>query len=76
MDLRDLSSELILEKVLRAWYAPTGHLVYVQDDGALFAAPFDLDALAITGGAIPLLDGVSTTPARAQMQLGPVNTIG
>ena len=75
VDLRDLSSELILEKVLRAWYAPTGHLVYVQDDGALFAAPFDLDALAITGGAIPLLDGVSTTPARAQMQLAANGTL-
>ena len=75
VDLRDLSSELILEKVLRAWYAPTGHLVYVQDDGALFAVPFDLDALAITGGAIPLFDGVSATPSRAQMQLAADGTL-
>ena len=75
VDLRDLSSELILEKVLRAWYAPTGHLVYVQLDGALFAAPFDLGALAITGGAIPLFDGVSATTARAQMHLAADGTL-
>ena len=41
VDLRDLSSELILEQVNRAWYTPTGHLVYVRTDGALFAALFD-----------------------------------
>ena len=75
VDLRDLSSELILEGVLRAWYAPTGHLVYVQLDGALFAAPFDLGALAITGSAIPLFDGVSTTTARAQMHLAADGTL-
>ena len=75
VDLRDLSSELIMEGVLRAWYAPTGHLVYVQLDGAVFAAPFDLGALAITGGAIPLFDGVSATTARAQMQLAADGTL-
>ena len=58
-----------MEGVLRAWYVPTGHLVYVQLDGALFAAPFDLGALAITGSSIPLFDGVSANTARAQMQL-------
>ena len=75
VDLRDLSFQLILEGVLRAWYAPTGHLVYVQNDGALFAAPFDLDALQITGGAIPLFDGVATTTTRVQMQLAADGTL-
>ena len=58
VDLRDLSSELILEEVTRAWYTPTGHLVYARRvdrlDGAVFAVPFDLGALQITGSAIPL----------------------
>ena len=69
VDLRDMSSEPILEQVNRAWYTPTGHLVYVQNDGALFAAPFDLGALAITGNAIPLFDGVRVIRGRADIQL-------
>ena len=75
VDLRDQSSELILEEVIRAWYSPTGHLVYVRSDGALFAAPFDLGPLAITGSAIPLFDGVRVVPLRADMLLGADGTL-
>jgi len=40
-------------------YAPTGHLVYaLAGTGTMMAAPFDLDELEITGGAIPILEGV------------------
>ena len=53
VDLREMSAELILEQVVRAWYSPTGHIVYVRADGALFAVPFDLGALEITGSAFP-----------------------
>ncbi len=38
-------------------YVPTGHLVYVRL-GTLMAAPFDLDRLAVTGGAIGVVDNV------------------
>ncbi|MDO8679357.1 MAG: protein kinase [Acidobacteriota bacterium] len=38
-------------------YLPSGHLVYIND-GTLFAAPFDLDRLAVTGQPVPALDGV------------------
>ena len=75
VDLRDLSSKVILEEVLRAWYTPTGHLVYVRTDGALFAAPFDLVLLEITGGAIPLFDGVRVTGNRADMRLAADGTL-
>ena len=75
VSLRDLSSELILEQVARAWYARTGQLVYLQSDGAVFAAPFDLGALAITGGAIPLFDGVRVGGANADMQLAADGTL-
>mgnify|MGYP000980405785 CR=1 FL=1 len=56
--LGDLSSEVILDDVSSAWYTPTGHIVYVRDDGAVFAQPFDLSSLSLTGGAVPLFDGV------------------
>jgi serine/threonine-protein kinase len=40
-----------------ARYLPTGHLVYALGDG-LFAVAFDLDSLTVSGGAVPLLQGV------------------
>ena len=41
-------------------YVSTGYLVYkVAGTGTIMAAPFDLDKLEITGGAIPVLGGVS-----------------
>ena len=38
-------------------YLPTGHVVYALD-GVVFAVPFDLPRLAITGDAVPILEGV------------------
>ncbi len=40
-------------------YAPTGHLVY-QDQGALFAVPFDLGQLQVKGSAVPVVQGLAT----------------
>jgi len=40
-----------------ASYLPTGHLIYALGDG-LFAVRFDLDSLAVFGGAVPLVQGV------------------
>ncbi len=58
LDLEDLSSELLLEQVARAWYAPTGHIVYVNADGVVFALPFDLGALRPAGSGVRLFEGV------------------
>ena len=38
-------------------YLPTGHLVYALG-GVLFAVPFDLRRLAVTGGPVPIVEGV------------------
>ena len=75
VDLRDPSSEVILEEVVRAWYTPTGHVVYVREDGAFFAVPFDLNALKLRGSAIPLFEGVRTTGATADMRLAADGTL-
>jgi len=40
-----------------ARYVPTGHLVYAQS-AVLYAVPFDLDRLAVTGTAVPVVPGV------------------
>jgi len=43
-------------------YVPTGHLVYVRGGtgagATLFAAPFDLKRLALTGPAEPVIEGI------------------
>jgi serine/threonine-protein kinase len=41
-------------------YVPTGHLVYARS-GVLLAVPFDLDRLEVTGGAVPVVEGVRRT---------------
>ena len=38
-------------------YVPTGHLVYAVST-VLFAVPFNLDSLAVTGGAVSIVEGV------------------
>jgi serine/threonine-protein kinase len=39
-------------------YVPSGHLAYVRG-GTLFAAPFDLERLKLTGDAAPVVEGVT-----------------
>ena len=39
-------------------YAPTGHLIYAQAGGSLWAVPFDADRLEVTGDPVPVLEGV------------------
>jgi serine/threonine-protein kinase len=41
-------------------YLPTGHLVFARS-GVLLAVPFDLAGLAVTGGPVPVIEGVQRT---------------
>ena len=45
-----------------ARYLPTGHIVYSLDN-VLLAAPFDVSALTLTGGSVPLVENVAQTNA-------------
>ena len=38
-------------------YAPTGHIIFARD-ASLWAVPFDVDALEVTGPIAPVLEGV------------------
>ena len=60
-------------------YLPTGHLVYLVDH-VLFAVPFDVDSRQVSGGPVPLVEGVreadvGTDPARGGAQFS-VSTNG
>ena len=42
-------------------YLPSGHVVYVHES-TLFAAPFDLGRLELTGPPVPVVEGIASTP--------------
>ncbi len=42
-------------------YVPTGHVVYVRE-GTLYALPFDLERLEVTGSPSPLLEDLTAHP--------------
>jgi eukaryotic-like serine/threonine-protein kinase len=56
-------------------YAPSGHLVYVQR-GSLMAMPFDPRRLAVTGAAVPVVDGVlQSSTGAAQYSVSAAGTL-
>ena len=55
--------KVLIEGGRDARYVATGHLVYVLD-GTLLAVPFDVDELEVTGGPIPMAEGVMTAGSR------------
>jgi serine/threonine-protein kinase len=52
----------IIDGGSEARYVPTGHVVYLVS-GTLFAVPFDLTKLAVTGSAVPIVEGVRRSTA-------------
>jgi eukaryotic-like serine/threonine-protein kinase len=57
-DTRADSARQMMAGPVLGLYAPTGHLVYVRNDGAAFAVPFDLGRLEVRGSPVPVLDSV------------------
>ena len=57
-------------------YLPSGHLTWVHD-GTLFAAPFDLATLAVTGPGVPVVPGVvsSNFSGIAQVEVSSAGTL-
>jgi serine/threonine-protein kinase len=52
-----------------ARYVPTGHLVYMLH-GSLFAVPFDVDRVEVTGPSVRLVEGVRITSTSANSNTG------
>ena len=53
------SGRLLVPNTAGAWYSPTGHLLYTDRAGGLYAAGFDPRRLALTSGAVPVIEGVA-----------------
>jgi serine/threonine-protein kinase len=56
-DLSTGEHRILLTGVHARW-SPTGHILFVTEDGTLMAAPFDDEALQLTGPAVPLFGGI------------------
>ena len=54
-------------------YLPTGHLVYGLN-GVLFAVPFDVGARQVTGGPVPLVEGVRDSTVTGVVQFSVSDT--
>jgi serine/threonine-protein kinase len=69
------TTRILVDQVVRGWYTPLGQLMYLRTDGAVFAAPFDLDALELTGPGIPLFEGVAVNVSTPEMAVGRDGTV-
>jgi hypothetical protein len=56
-NLKSGERKTLIDGGSNAQYLPTGHVVYALR-GVLLAQPFDLHRLEITGGAVPIVEGV------------------
>ena len=54
-------------------YVPTGHLVYGLNS-VLFAVPFDVDSREVTGGPVPLVEGVTAASTTGAVQFSVSST--
>ena len=60
--LLDLSTDSLIELVpggIDATYVETGHLLYADQSGGLWAVEFNVGRGEVVGEAVPVLDGVS-----------------
>jgi eukaryotic-like serine/threonine-protein kinase len=57
-DARRDTVRVVFDDAVGAWCAAPGLVLYVTSGGALLAVPWDNDALAPRGAAVPILDGV------------------
>jgi serine/threonine-protein kinase len=56
-----------------ARYVPTGHVVFVRES-TLYAMPFDLDRLEVSGTPFPVLEGITSNPVHGSAQFDFSNT--
>ena len=65
---------VVVERGADAQYLPTAHLVYTVGE-TLFAVPFDVTMLAVTGAAVPLVDDVAQQNVTAHFAISSKGTL-
>ncbi len=61
LDFAADSSRLLVANAAGAWYSPTGHLLYTDRAGGLYAAGFDPVKMVMTTPARPVVEDVAPT---------------
>ncbi|HZI88822.1 MAG TPA: protein kinase [Candidatus Polarisedimenticolia bacterium] len=64
VDLKSGKTRILVRDGGGAYYTRTGHLLYARHD-VIYAAPFDLRKLVMTGDPVPVMDGLRTGPSWA-----------
>jgi len=59
LDLKTGAYHVLVNAGYGGRYVPSGHLVYLRG-GTLFAVPFDLKRLAVTGSETPVVEGINS----------------
>ena len=67
VDLESGARKVVVTNATFGHYVPTGHLVYLNR-GTLFAVPFDLGGLEVTGNPAPVVQNLTTSPAEGSAQ--------
>ena len=69
VSLKTRERSVLIAGGTNARYATSGHLIYGRA-GALWAAPFDLARLKVTGPSVPVLEGASISPVYGNADFG------
>jgi serine/threonine-protein kinase len=59
LDFRTDSATRLVPNAIHPTYVATGHLLYIAEEGGLFAITFDLESHRVSGTAVKLLDRVA-----------------
>jgi serine/threonine protein kinase/Tol biopolymer transport system component len=57
----------VLTTGMRSWVTSTGHIVFGTLEGQILAAPFDVDAVELTGDPVPMVQGVGVSASEDVM---------
>ncbi len=76
LDLETDSVHTLIPEGVDPIYLETGHILFAHSGGGLWAVPFDLEALQVSGAAVPVLDEVDLRRGdRAHYSLSTTGTL-
>jgi serine/threonine-protein kinase len=75
LDLETNRAHLLVRDAFEGAFVPTGHLIYTNGDGALFAVPFDLGPLEVAGAPVPLGEQLATNVGNQLFRVSATGTL-
>ncbi len=58
LDVKSGKQVELVQNAARGWYVPSGKLIYVRQDGGVFAQPFDPRTFTLSGAPVPVVSNV------------------